>query len=462
MDPTISIPFNAVYQSGLLYLLIKDFDFLKAVLDDLQPALLDAGESHIKLLKIIKNSYKQTKRILTVELIRNNIIIMRKANILSDGDVFGITSILDSAKTLTESDYIYIKEKCYDFLKKQTMAIAFSKSIDAFEQCDYDKVYDIMGEAYKKNFGSEFSIGIDYLKDSVCDRYLEAPRKGLWQTGFPTIDQYMGGGLAEKEALAIISSTGRGKSSMLANLAVTAAKQNKKTLFVTLEMSELIMAQRFDSIISGFCAKDLSSIPEAKIALQRKLDTTFNGNISKLLTVKGFDRGTLSLGAFDNYLERFSNDFGAPSCIIADWVGCFKMATTFDKRYEAIAEISDGLINLSRKYNCTMLTAFQSNRSAVGQSNFNYDSVSESFSALFGLDAIWALGSSEKELDAGKRTITIRKNRFGPDSVSVNLMGNKPTEPLTFKFIEAPKEDEEEELLRQEEENKKPAYHKKY
>lgn len=456
-----TIPFNAAYQSGLLYCLIKDFDFLKSVIEDLQPALLDAGESHVKLLKIIKNSYKQTKRILTVELIKNNILNMRKANILSDGDVFGITSIIDSGKSLTDSDYIYIKEKCYDFLKKQTMALAFSKSIDFFEKSDYDSVYSIMGEAYKKNFGKEFNIGIDYLKDSVCDRYLESPRKGLWQTGFPTLDSYMGGGLGEKEALAIISSTGRGKSSMLANLAISAAKQNKKTLFVTLEMSELIMAQRFDSIISGFCAQDLASIAEAKITLQRKLDTVFNGNISKLLTIKGFDRGTLSLGAFDTYLERFSNDFGKPDIVIADWVGCFKMPFGVDKRYEAVAEVTDGLVNLSRKFTCTMLTAFQSNRSAVGNDSFNYDSVSDSFSALFGLDSIWALGSSEKAMDAGMRTITIRKNRFGVDSVSVKLMGNRPNEPLNFKFVEAPQECEEEELLNQEE-NKKPAYHKKY
>ena len=459
-----TIPFNAAYQSGLLYCLIKDFDFLKSVIEDLQPALLDAGESHIKLLKIIKNSYKQTKRILTVELIKNNILNMRKANILSDGDVFGINSIIDSGKLLTESDYFYIKEKCYDFLKKQTMALAFSKSIDAFEKCDYDTVYSIMGEAYKKNFGKEFNIGIDYSNSPVVDRYLEPARRGLWQTGFPTLDKYLGGGLAKKECVTIISSTGRGKTALLCNLAVNAAKQKKKTIFVTLEMSELQIAQRFDSIISGFSSNELNTLSDAKVSLQRRIDTIFNGNISQLLSIKGFDRGTLSLGNLEIYLEKYCNEYGSPDNIICDWLGCFKLSSGMDKKYEALAEVGDGLVNMSRKFDCTLLTSHQSNRSAAGADTFSYNAISESFSSIFGFDIVLGLGSSEKAMDAGKRTLTIQKNRFGCDSVNVKLAGNRPDEPLTFKFVEAPPEEDEEELLKQEdqEENKKPTYHKKY
>ena len=140
-------------------------------------------------------------------------------------------------------------------------------------------------------------------------------------------------------------------------------------------------------------------------------------------------------------------EFGNPEVLIVDWLGCFKMPSGFDKKYEALAEVGDSLVNMSRQFDCSLLTAHQSNRSAVGNDIFGYDSISESFASIFGFDVVLGLGSSNKAMDAGRRTLTIQKNRFGPDSVYVNLQGNRPDQQLTFKFVEAIPEDEELELL---------------
>ena len=445
-----SIPFNNQFQSNLLILLIQDYEFLKTVAEDLSPKLLDAGEGHLKLLKLILFLYKQHKRPLSIEIVRNAILQGQRAKVYSDGDAFGMNSIISSGKLASHSELAYIKEKCYDFIKKQTMALAFSKAIDAFEKNDYDTVYGLVGDAYKKSFGNEYSMGINYAAESVCDRYLEAPRKGVWSTGFPTLDGYFAGGIAKKECLTVISSSGRGKTALLCNFAVSAAKQNRKTVFITLEMSELQIAQRFDSIISGFSSNELSTLSEAKVTLQKKLDTLFPTNVNNLLSVKGFDRGTLSLGGFETYLDKYCNEYGEPDVVIADWLGCFKLSATSEKKYEALAEVGDGLVNLSRKFNCSLLTAHQSNRQAVGNSVFGYDAISESFASIFGFDFVIGLGSSEKAMDAGMRTLTIQKSRVGPDSLSVLLSGSKPNEPLTFKFEECVGEEEETEIIQTE------------
>jgi hypothetical protein len=138
---------------------------------------------------------------------------------------------------------------------------------------------------------------------------------------------------------------------------------------------------------------------------------------------------------------------GTPEVVILDWFGCLKLPTNTEKKHEALAEVADEIINMSREFNCSILGAHQTNRGAVGSDIFGYDKVSESFSSLFGMDAVFALGASDKAKDAGKRTLSIAKNRMGPDSVYVNLMGNKPNEPLTFKFTEVPSEEEETSLL---------------
>ena len=753
MTQELKLQFNSSFQSGLLYCLISDYDFMRQVIDDITPNLFDAGEAHIKLLKLILFVYKKTKRPLTVELIKNVIIQSVNQHQFTEGDAFGMNAIIDSGKSLTRTDFSYIKEKCFDFLKKQTMTLAFSKSLDYFDKGEFDTVYALIGEAYKKSFGKEFNIGMNYATQPVYDRYLEAPRKGIWSTGFPTLDGYLGGGLAKKECASIISATGRGKcmgrntpilmsdgtiklvqdiivsdklmgpdgksrnvlsttsgkdelyritpvkgnsyvvnsdhllslkttnikttlnladgqaiktghtapifiraedlfnsnntvkhclkgwrpeavsfensptthtippyilgvwlgdgdstghttngfnkelealnliqnkhipssykmasindrlellaglldtdgslhydgydflqknkqlaedvvfiarslglaanisksgtywrvgisgdcsiipvrigykkaqprrqkknhlvtgitiepagygdyygfeidgdrqyllgdwqvthnTAILCNLAVSAARQKLKTLFITLEMSELQIAQRFDSIISGFSASELSTLSEAKITLQSKLDKTFAGCLP---IIKGFDRGTLSIGGLETYLEKYVMEYGTPDVLILDWLGCLKMPAGFDKKHEALAEIGDALVNMSRQFNTSLLTAHQTNRSASGNDIFGYEAISESFASIFGFDVVLGLGSSNKAQDAGRRTLTIQKSRVGPDSVYVNLQGNKSNEALTFKFDECIPEEDEAELLRagSEPEGKKKKY----
>ena len=452
MNPQ-TLPFNQQFQSNLLSLLITDYEFLRSVVDDLTPNLLDAGEGHIKLLKCIIYLYRKTKRPLTEEIVKNTILQGKVNNIYTAGDIFGMNSIIDSGKFMTNSEKDFIKEKVFEFMKTQTMALAFSKSLSYFEKGDFDEVYKLVGDAYKKSYGKEYNIGINYSSEQVFTRYMDAPRKGIWSTGFPTLDSYLGGGIARKECATILSPSGRGKTALLCNFAVSAAKQNMKTLFITLEMSELQIAQRFDSIISGFSSKELMEVSEAKVSLQKKLNTLFSGNINNLLTVKGFDRGTLSLGGLETYLEKYSIEFGSPHVIVLDWLGCMRMPSGFEKKHEALAEVGDTLVNYSRQFNCSLLTAHQTNRSAVGADTYSYDSISESFASIFGFDIVLGLGSSNKAQEAGKRTLTIQKSRVGPDSVFVGLQGDQPNQPLTFKFVEAIPEEGEEELLRQE--NKK-------
>ena len=757
-----TLPFNNQFQSGLLYLLITDYEFLRSVVEDMNPKLLDAGEAHIKLLKLMLFLYKQHKRPLSIEIVKNVILQGQRGKIYTEGDAFGMISVLDSARSLTTHDFLFIKEKCFEFFKKQTMALAFAKAIDYFDANDFDSVYNIVGDAYKKSFGNEYNLGLDYCKELVHDRYLEAPRKGIWSTGFPTLDGYLGGGLAKKECATILSPTGRGKclgkntkiitydgtiklvqdiivgdklmgpdgksrnvlsvtsgqdqlykitptkgmpytvnsvhllslkttnsrdnlnifdgqvikpghkapifieaqalfksnktvkhclkgwrpeavsfeneyadhiippyilgvwlgdglsatnitthqsnqflvelqqlnlinnkhipnsykmssiqdrlellaglldtygslhytgydaiqkdkqlaedvvfiarslglaatiseceksikstgftskywrvtisgdcdkipvrmkykkaqprkqkknhlltgikiekagygdyygfeldgdkqyllgdwqvthnTAMLCNFAVSAIKQKQRTLFITLEMSELQIAQRFDSIISGFSAPELSTLSEAKVTLQQKIDKNLAGCLP---IIKGFDRGTLSTGGLETYLEKFCIEHGPLDVMIVDWLGCLRMPSGFDKKHEALAEVGDTLVNMSRQFNCSLLTAHQTNRGAAGNDIYGYDAISESFASIFGFDVVLGLGSSNKAQEAGRRTLTVQKSRVGPDSVYVNIAGNKPNEPLTFKFEECIGDEEELELISPEQDKKK-------
>jgi len=231
-------------------------------------------------------------------------------------------------------------------------------------------------------------------------------------------------------------------TALLCNFGVAALRAKKKVLFVTLEMSDKQICHRFDSIICGFSATEIACSGE----VQTNLIKTLNGYTAAPY-VKEFCRGSLTLPALRTYLDRFNNEVWKPDVVILDWLGCLKFKDTYEKRHEQMAEAADELVNISREYEVTLITAHQTNRSAVSQDSFDYGSVSESFSSLFGLDLVLGLGASNEAKDAGKRTLGILKSRMGPDSVQVKLMGDLPGHSLTFRFREAVEEDEAAELL---------------
>lgn len=439
-QPTLG--FNKKFQAGLLVLMIRDFDFLRLIEGEISVKYLDAGEAYLKLLKLIKGQYSINKKPLTIDIMRNVLIKLEKSGILTEPEVYGINSIIDLGLTLTHSEIEYVKDSAFDFFKKQVVARSVSDSIGFLERNDYDSIYEVVSSAYKKSFSVGESIGINYLTSPVIDRYSEPPRSGIWSSGYDKLDNYIEGGFATKECYTVLSPTGRGKTALLCNFGVAALRAKKKVLFITLEMSDKQICHRFDSIICGFSATEIAGSGE----VQNNLIKTLSGYTAAPY-VKQFNRGSLTLAALRTYLDRFQNEVWKPDVVILDWLGCLKFKETYEKRHEQMAEAADDLVNISREYEITLITAHQTNRSAVSQDSFDYASVSESFASLFGLDLVLSLGASNESKDAGKRTLGLLKNRMGPDSVQVKLMGDLPGHSLTFRFREAIAEDEEDALI---------------
>lgn len=439
---TPTLGFNKKFQAGLLVLMIRDFDFLRLIEGEISVKYLDAGEAYLKLLKLIKAQYSVSKKPLTVDIIRNVLVKLEKTGVLTEPEAYGINSVIDLGLTLTHSEIEYVKDSAFDFFKKQVVARAVSESIGFLENNDYDSIFEVVTKAYKKSFSVGESIGINYLTSPVIDRYSEPPRMGIWSSGYDKLDNYIEGGFATKECYTILSPTGRGKTALLCNFGVAALRAKKRVLFITLEMSDKQICHRFDSIICGFSATEIGQSGEVQTGLVKTLS-----GYTAAPYVKQFTRGSLTLSALRTYLDRFNNEVWKPDVVILDWLGCLKFKTTYEKRHEQMAEAADELVNISREYDITLITAHQTNRGAVSQDVFDYSSVSESFASLFGLDLCLALGASNEAKDAGKRTLTILKSRMGPDSVNVKLIGDLPGHSLTFRFRQALEDEEAETLL---------------
>lgn len=727
---------------GLLVTMIRDYEFLKLIIEDLKPEYIDSGTGPIKILKMIQYLHATLKKPLTIDIVRNQLHKLEKEGLLTEPQVSGMNELLDLGLQLTPSEIDYVKAAAFEFIKRQIIAKAVSESIELLEKNHLDSVYDKIISASKKTLNTGNSFGYNYVTESVKLRYENPPRLDIWESPFPSLNKHLDGGFAKGESYSILASTGRGKclgfntllimadgstkfvqdvrtgdklmgpdgsprtvlsttkgrdmmykvtpqygesyvvnsdhlislkhevlrpftsdgikfeaskdqiieiraedlyrasnktkqvvkawrpgqlefsdssdkfpvipylfgnliigtqpaqdskinkpvsrkannatnldsaykvlssktipevykkakpeyrlqllagmidrnlvasrngfiisnadkrlmqdvrficmslgffttlkevkgkwelqltgewkripvrnpnnrkmpvseievnplsnvlvypvgegdyygfeldgdkrfllgdfqvthnTALLCNLSTQAQKLGKNVLFLTLEMSEGQISQRHDSILSGFSCSEIASNKEIQHLLQQEISKLESG-----FYIKYFPANNLTINGLDNYIERFSNEIFVPDVVILDWLGLIappKTANSEAKRHELVAEIAQEFTNLTRKYKFTGITSQQTNRSAAAQSTYSYDAVSESFASLFSFDAVIGLGASEDAKNVGKRYLKMLKNRFGNDGVTVNLIGDLPGTPLTFRFREETEED---------------------
>ena len=439
MSANSQLPFTRKFQMGLLVTMIRDYEFLKLIIEDLKPEYIDAGVGSIKLLKIINYLHSVLKKPLTIDIVRNQLHKLEKEGILTEPQVSGMNELLDLGLQLTPSEIDYVKAAAFEFIKRQIIAQAVSESIELLEKNHLDSVYDKIISASKKTLNTGNSFGYNYVTESVKQRYENPPRMDIWESPFPSLNKHLDGGFAKGESYTVLASTGRGKTALLCNLSTHAQKLGKNLLFITLEMSEGQISQRHDSILSGFSCSEIAGSKEMQNLLQQEISKLESG-----FYIKYFPANSLTINGLDNYLERFRNEVFVPDVVILDWLGLIappKAANSESKRHELVSEIAQEFTNLTRKYQFTGITSQQTNRSAAAQSTYSYDAVSESFASLFSFDAVIGLGASEDAKNVGKRYLKMLKNRFGNDGVTVNLIGDLPGTPLTFRFREETEED---------------------
>lgn len=270
------------------------------------------------------------------------------------------------------------------------------------------------------------------------DRYikqLDSNQKRL-PTGFKLIDEKTGGGvLAEGKCLAVISApTNVGKSIMLGNLAVNAAKRGKNVLIISLEMSEMVYANRIYSALYGMKINYLSCLKEE--IKQNVLNNRY-GNIN----IKEFPPSTMTVEDIEAYLETERNERNEfpYDLICIDYLSLLTVNKLTGKNSNEVGkEVARKLRALTYKYNVPIWTACQINRegtknglAGVGPENSD---VAESFAIPQECDLMLSLFQQPEDKEMNIMRVKFLKSRLGPMGFTINLYYNQ--EILAFEDIE--------------------------
>ena len=134
------------------------------------------------------------------------------------------------------------------------------QSVDLLKGGDYESIRSLINNAIKA--GQDKNIGHEYAKD-VESRYREDARTTI-KTPWDKINQLLQGGLGNGDFGLIFGSPGGGKSWSLVALGGYAVRLGYNVIHYTLELQDTVIANRYDSCITGYPLSDLINFKDGR------------------------------------------------------------------------------------------------------------------------------------------------------------------------------------------------------
>lgn len=310
----------------------------------------------------------------------------------------------------TELDEVeYIKEQSLDFCRKQNLKEAMLQSVDLLQSCSFDEISKIINDSLK--LGSETNFGHDYLADFEA-RYQPRHRQPV-TTGWKDIDAIVGGGLGKSELGVVIAPTGAGKSMVLVHLGSQAILEGKTVVHYTLELQDTVIANRYDSCITGYPLSDLMSFKSEIYDDIKDLEGS--------LIVKEYPTKSASVATIKAHLNKLKKRGIDPGLIIVDYADLLKPIVVRKEKRAELESIYEDLRGMSTEFSCPIWTASQTNRSGLNAEVITMEQISEAFNKCFVADFIMSVSRTieDKQNNTGK--IFIAKNRNGPDGIIYDI-----------------------------------------
>jgi replicative DNA helicase len=325
-------------------------------------------------------------------------------------------------------DEKYIRETSLDFCKKQKLKEALMTSVDLIQNSSYDEVRRVIDNAL--NLGTDNNFGHEFLKDFEL-RY-EIKARGPITTGWPKVDSIMKKGLGSGELGVVIAPTGAGKSMALAHLGAHAVKAGKNVIHYTLELSESVTGQRYDSC--------LSSVPLSTLFARKEEVLESISDLEGSLIIKEYPTKTASCNTLKSHIEKLKKRNQKIDMIIVDYADLLRPTSNFREKRDELGSIYEDLRAIAQENKCPLWTASQTNRTGLNAEVVTMESISEAFNKCFVADFICSISRTIKDKNANTARLFIAKNRIGPDGLVFPMFIDTSTVQLkVLADAEAPK-----------------------
>ena len=301
----------------------------------------------------------------------------------------------------------WLMDEFENFTRHKALERAIINSADLLEKKDYGQVEAMIKEAVQISLTKD--LGIDYFEDPRARLMRIKDKNGQISTGWPSLDRRLFGGMNRGELNIFAGGSGAGKSLFLANLGVNWCLQGLNVLYLTLELSEDLVAMRIDAMTTGIATKEIF----------KDLD-----NVEMKVRVIGKKAGKLQIkympsGKTANDLRAYMKEFEIKTgskidVLLVDYLDLLMPAgrkISAENLFIKDKYVSEELRNLAKDLGVLMVTASQLNRSAVEEIEFDHSHIAGGISKINTADNVFGIFTSRSMRERGKYQIQCMKSR---------------------------------------------------
>lgn len=307
---------------------------------------------------------------------------------------------------VTRDQIEYTTTEIETFCKRRAIEEAVLASPKLIDNNDYGTVEKQIRDAVMVSLHR--NLGLRYFDDPEERLKRMLDESPVEPTGWKEVDELLFGGISRKELLLVSANSGGGKSITLANLAFNFVNRGLNVLYISLELSEDVVAQRFDTMFTGISRRDWKShVSEITTRIQNA------GQNNGVLDIIQMSSGTKANDILAYLKEYYLHYNMMPDLLILDYLDKMTPNEKIDLGdvWTKDKLVAEQLRDIGVKYDMFIATASQLNREAVKASHHDHSHIAGGISKINESDTYWSIVMTESMKAAGQIAFTLQKTR---------------------------------------------------
>lgn len=343
---------------------------------------------------------------------------------------------LEPIPNVTPDHHDWFLNEFETFCRHKALAAAVVESTDLLETQNYGAIEDIIKKA--SQVGLVKDLGLEYFKNPKERLEWIKSQAGSVSTGWKAIDHKLYGGLNRGELTIFAGGSGAGKSLFLQNFAVNWALAGLNVVYISLELSEQLIALRLDSMLSEYSTKEvMRNIDDVDLKVRMKAKG------SGKLRIKQMPNG-INCNDIRVFLREYEILIGEKiDCLLVDYLDLMSPINSKVSPSDMFIKdkyVSEELRNLSIERNLLHVTASQLNRGAVEEIEFDHSHIAGGISKIQTADNVIGIFTSNAMRERGRYQIQFMKTR---SSAGVGSKVDLKFNPDTLRITDLEEDDED-------------------
>jgi len=396
-DTEAQFEFDAGFQRKVAALFMRDNTFAQRTKELIQPGFFteDAVGTIVRVVQDHMKVYKTVPDMKILPTILKDEIANKR---IRPDLIDGVKEVVIGAIKADLSNPDFVSDKVAEFAKTVAIEQAMVEAIPLLEKRKFDKIAEIMKRAMAVGLiddDGDYDYWAEIINRTKERHDLNAGivmRDGI-TTGYPGLDGFLYHlGWGRKELSCMLGAAKAGKSMSLGDFAKNASLAGYNVLYVTLEVSKKIIAERLDAAVSDTLMRELNKDPDAVASVVKSLAAK-----ATPLKLREFASGTMKPSHLMRMIEKYRADGIIFDLIVVDYADIMAAEYRSDSLIDNLRTIYIDLRAIAFETNAAMLTATQTNRDGAKAHTAKATDVGDDWNKARTVDLMLGINATEEE-----------------------------------------------------------------